>query len=90
MNSLSLPISRVKITSQKIIESLLPEGMYYVRTRGVHFEVLAAGIVCATVTVEDEQLHFQFAEQGYLGFWGSELKKLLVQKYPDLDSDRIV
>jgi hypothetical protein len=78
MNSLNIPVSQVKITNQKIIESLLPEGMYYVRTRGVHFEVLAAGVVCATVTVEDGQLHFQFAEQGYLGFLGSELKKLLV------------
>ena len=87
MNSLSIPFSRVKITSQKIIESLLPEGMYYVRTRGVHFEVLAVGVVCATVIVEDELLHFQFAEQGYLGFWGSELKKLLVQKYPELDKE---
>ena len=90
MNSLNIPVSQVKITNQKIIESLLPEGICYVRTVGVHFEVLVAGVVCATVTVEDGQLHFQFGERDYPGFWGSELKKLLVQKYPDLDLDRIV
>jgi len=90
MNSLSIPISQVKITNQKIIESLLPEGICYVRTVGVHFEVLVAGVVCATVTVEDEQLHFQFGERDYPGFWGSKLKKLLVQKFPRSDSDRTV
>ncbi len=90
MNSLNIPVSQVKITNQKIIESLLPENPYWLRGSDPDFDVLVGGMVCANISVRNGQLNFLFAEQGYPGLWGSELKKLLVQKYPELDSDMIV
>jgi len=90
MNSLNIPVSQVKITNQKIIESLLPENPYWLRGSDPDFDILVGGMVCANISVRNGQLNFLFAEQGYPGLWGSELKKLLVQKYPELDQERIV
>lgn len=91
MNNLVIPVSSVKITDQKLIEALLPNDSYKLRDIGQgYFEVLAVGVVCATVVVKDGGIFFQFAQgTDYQAFWGAFLKRELLLKHPELDPDRI-
>lgn len=91
MNSLSIPISSIKVTNENLIGSILPQDICWLRrSDDLNFEVMVGGMVCANISIKNDQLNLVFAEQGYPGFWGSKLKEYLIQKFPDLDSDRIV
>ncbi len=89
MKNLKIKVQSVPVSDSLRLEALMPTLEFRVwEVAENQYEIRVEKMVCATVNVVDGEFDFDFAEEGYPGFWANRLVEGMLLLNPELDPDR--
>lgn len=91
MKNLKVKVRNIPITDLMRLDALMPTREFKVWAVAENvFQIRIEKMICTTVEVVDGEFVFDFATEGYPGYWADRLREGMLLLNPELDPDRIL